>query len=428
MNNRSQLYKKIESIKNKLMSAFRKRCLKEDMGFQDEGSNGRWDIPWTDIIRRMDVSYVTEDNEVCDIDNAYYAKIEVGAELDYSGMSKISEVGDKVLYQYDKDAYFDMEAPGRMSAFVNLNTLSGVNGSVDVEAADNGSDFSEKIPAENLTEMSKQELHDFLENLPVGTEITGIVDAPGTFGRRKYGTMETRVRKAGGYTGPYYNRFGLPPSDTKYQDTWWELSGSKTHSWEIVSIIQGKNKYYSVLALEDSEDSVESSSDIQATVDYIVDPTERLPEGRSVSPESDEYDAEGEIDLKIDAIIDIDSNGDWEYDDTTYPWAKSNLNRQGDWYINTDYGDVYVGDAVDIVEKVDELLEAFLPMKNGRFYITGDANLFFDISNIPEISYFGGRDEDSDFTVDSEHYLDDAEVEFNFNKSKITNFNIEEIR
>lgn len=413
---------KIDSIKQELIAAFRERCLKPDMGFQDTGSSGRWDIPWTDIVSRVDISYVNSDNEICDISNAEYARIEVGIELGYDGMSKISEAGDAVLYQYDRDAYFDAEEPGIISAYLNIDTISGVKGSTNISAAD-GNDFPEVIPAESLAEMSKNEMHDFLENLPVGTKITGIVDAPGTFGRKKWGEDDKIVKKEGGYTGPSYNRFGLSPSDTKYMDTWWTISGGKTHSWELVSIIQGKNKYYSVLALEDPDDYVESSVNIEAGMyDY---PERPLEDDR---PEPDWYEDKVEIEVSIDAVIDIDDAGGWEYEDTTYPWAKSPYDKRGNWYADTEYGEIYVGDPVDIVEKIDELLEVFLPARQGRYYITGDADLVFNIDNISGTSKYYGNDEEGTPVVENEYYTDDVDVEFNFSKSSIKNFNIEEIR
>ena len=45
-----------------------------------------------------------------------YYDLEVGAELSYDGLMKLSEKLDKVLAKYDKDAYFEAEAPGLLSA------------------------------------------------------------------------------------------------------------------------------------------------------------------------------------------------------------------------------------------------------------------------------------------------------------------------
>ena len=145
-------------------------------------------------------------------------------------------------------------------------------------------------------------------------------------------------------------------------------------------------------------------------------------------PEPDWYDTEAEIDLRLDAIILIDSDGSWEYEDTTYPWAKSNLNKRGDWYADTDYGDVYIGDATTIVEHVDSLLESLLPMKKGRFHIQGYPDLFYNISDISGISKGYGVDEDGDPIIDTDYFLDDADVEFDFSKSKISDFTINEIK
>lgn len=291
--------KTVDSIKNELMEAFRERCLKSDMGFQDTDSNGKWDIPWTDIISRIDVSYRTEDNEICNISEAYFAVFEVGVELDYDGMSKISEVGDKVLYKYDKDAYFDFDSPGILVAYVTLDQL-----------------------------------------------------AP-----------------------------------------------------------------------------VQSSKSIKAGRDYIPDITDIYPEGfRTIGPDPDEYEYEAEIEVDIDAVILLEKDGSWEYEDTTYPWAKSDRDSKGNWYAETDYGDVYIGDPTTIVENIDDLLEVFLPMKEGRYHIQGYADLFYDISNILGNSTFLGMDEDNSPLLENEYFLDDADVSFNFSKSSINDFNIEKLK
>ena len=45
-------------------------------------------------------------------------RVEVRAELDYSGMWALSDVLDPVVKKYDKEAYFDQEQPGIMVAFI----------------------------------------------------------------------------------------------------------------------------------------------------------------------------------------------------------------------------------------------------------------------------------------------------------------------
>ena len=49
--------------------------------------------------------------------------VEVRAELSYDGMWELSEALNKVITKYDKEAYFDMEEPGIMTAYLDLDGI-----------------------------------------------------------------------------------------------------------------------------------------------------------------------------------------------------------------------------------------------------------------------------------------------------------------
>ena len=49
--------------------------------------------------------------------------VEVRAELSYDSMFELSEQLDKVITKYDKNAYFDIDEPGIMSAFIEKVNL-----------------------------------------------------------------------------------------------------------------------------------------------------------------------------------------------------------------------------------------------------------------------------------------------------------------
>lgn len=80
----------------------------------------------------------------------------------------------------------------------------------------------------------------YLDSLPVDTKIVDIVNAPGSH----FAGQESICRKCEGYDTVYYNPYGVPPSDAKYKITWWSLSGSKTHVFDIAKIILKGTKYY----------------------------------------------------------------------------------------------------------------------------------------------------------------------------------------
>lgn len=129
------------------------------------------------------------------------------------------------------------------------------------------------------------------------------------------------------------------------------------------------------------------------------------------------------IELTLDAIVHIDEDGSWEYEDTNYPWAASPDNKRGGWY--TDENDVYIGDKTAIVEYVDELLEPMMPAKAGEYHIKGDVTLVFSVEGIQvKRNYFWDERHGEDY--DEESYTDDAEASFLYDKSYIKNFEITE--
>lgn len=138
----------------------------------------------------------------------------------------------------------------------------------------------------------------------------------------------------------------------------------------------------------------------------------------------EELDSDDEvIELTLDAIVHIDEDGSWEYDDTNYPWAASPDNKRGDWY--TDEYSVYIGDKTSIVEYVDELLEPMMPAKAGEYHIKGDVTLVFSVEGIEvKRDYFWDERHGADY--DEEAYTDDAETSFLYDKSHIKNFEITE--
>lgn len=89
----------MKAIHDKLLNAASKRMQKSDMGF-----------PLSEIADYLIVEEEeTEDGAL---------KIEVRCELSYRGMEKLAEALDPIVARYDKNAYFDMVAPGIMEAFI----------------------------------------------------------------------------------------------------------------------------------------------------------------------------------------------------------------------------------------------------------------------------------------------------------------------
>lgn len=166
--------------------------------------------------------------------------------------------------------------------------------------------------------------------------------------------------------------------------------------------------------------NITSSETVEAGIYDVPDRPLDPPEDNSW----EELDSDDEvIELTLDAIVHIDENGSWEYDDTNYPWAASPDNKKGDWY--TDEYSVYIGDKTSIVEYVDELLEPMMPAKEGEYHIKGDVTLVFSVEGIEvKRDYFWDERHGADY--DEEAYTDDAETSFLYDKSHIKNFEITE--
>ena len=143
-------------------------------------------------------------------------------------------------------------------------------------------------------------------------------------------------------------------------------------------------------------------------------------------PEDDyweELDPEKEtIELDIDARIILDEDGSYEYEDTTYPWAKSPF-AGGDWY--ADFYGVYLADPLDIVEHVDDLLMDKLPNEPGEYYITGHASLTFEITGV--YVHRDGFWDDQGFDYDETANADDAEATYLKDESSLADIQIEKI-
>lgn len=133
-----------------------------------------------------------------------------------------------------------------------------------------------------------------------------------------------------------------------------------------------------------------------------------------------------EVEISLDkVIITVDEDGGWDYEDESYPWAANPDNKHGDWY-SEDYN-VYLDDTTGVVEKFDEIVEPYIPGYAGRYQISCNATLVYNVSSVEvDRDYF--QDEDGDILYDGEQvYSDDAEVDFDSRNSFISNFKYSEI-
>lgn len=101
----------------------------------------------------------------------------------------------------------------------------------------------QEFSALELRNMSSDELESLLDEAPIGSVIHNIYDNWWTKKKLKDGKEPTEsiVEKHRGYKQNYY-----APVPTKDRITWWTVGGSEKHKFDLIKIILGKNKYYTV--------------------------------------------------------------------------------------------------------------------------------------------------------------------------------------
>ena len=93
-------------------------------GFSPSGTpkESQWDM-------NADEIYLVEINPKDDL-----IEVEVRAELGYNSMYKMSEILDRIIEQYDRNAYFEMVSPGIMDAYIWDINANDVYGATDITA------------------------------------------------------------------------------------------------------------------------------------------------------------------------------------------------------------------------------------------------------------------------------------------------------
>lgn len=115
-----------------------------------------------------------------------------------------------------------------------------------------------------------------------------------------------------------------------------------------------------------------------------------------------------------DVIVTVDENT-WDY--ATTDWAR--IDGEDEWYSSDG---VLVVDSDDVIDDFSFLIEDYLPKTPGKYKLSCDAELKYNISNIyARYDAFPEYDGNGDYTMeyDKEVISDDAEVEFDKKNSKV---------
>lgn len=164
----------------------------------------------------------------------------------------------------------------------------------------------------------------------------------------------------------------------------------------------------------DGVQAVASANDIGYS--SFQDPRLQPPE----YDEPEEESTEELVQFSFDELVEVDPDGSWDYEDRSYKFARNPDSYDGDWY--TEDFNVYFRDVPGVVEDMDSVLEKNMPMQVGRYRITGDANLYYNVSGIQVYTDYYGPD-DYDQTI----VQDGVDVEFNYGKSHIDNLVVQKL-
>lgn len=279
------------------------------------------------------------------------------------------------------------------------------------------------IDAEDLRGLSREQIEQILDEAPVGAEVIHIRNLKNRF------NMDVLIRKKQAYKSNYFNPVGAP-GDFNNLDTYWTVGGYEDPYIDstIYKAVNGTDKYYGLTSEVlkahgitsasygggHQTQSVASANDIGYS--SFQDPRLQPPE----YDEPEEESTEELVEFSFDEIVDIGSDGSWEYEDRSYKFASNPDSYDGDWYTE-DY-DVYFRDVTGVVEDMDSVLEKNMPMQSGRYRITGDANLYYNVSGIQVYTDYYGPD-DYDQTI----VQDGVDVEFNYGKSHIDNLVVQKL-
>lgn len=126
------------------------------------------------------------------------------------------------------------------------------------------------------------------------------------------------------------------------------------------------------------------------------------------------------IEFSFDEIIHVDEYGSWTYEDQTYSFAANPSDADGNWY--TEQDSILFRDVTSVVEDLDSIMEPNIPMAEGTYRISGDAELHYTIHEV--FAYRTYYDEDDfDQMIDT----DDIDAELKRNESYVKNFQIHKV-
>lgn len=125
--------------------------------------------------------------------------------------------------------------------------------------------------------------------------------------------------------------------------------------------------------------------------------------------------------VDLDGVVFVvDDEGDISYEDPEYAWLQ-----------NTDiWSDAYqieIDNIDSVADNVIQFIEPHLPITKGRYKVYGKLQLVYDITGVYKEMTDMWDEGERGMDYDEEIYTDNAISEFNWEASKLSNFNFESI-
>lgn len=188
-----------------------------------------------------------------------------------------------------------------------------------------------------------------------------------------------------------------------------------------MKIIYGNKKEKRCSTKYPSWYDVESATNTGGMVSKIDSALERPLEPPEIEydklPDMDEY-----VILELDdVVIDIDSNGNIEFENTDWAEPQGDEGKDGKFYsYEIGYMELVLTTKEDVIDYAKDILMPHLPLKEGKYkLINCDIMLSFDITNIQVY--------DADTSSSYEYITDEIEVDLNVGNSYVENLEYEEI-
>lgn len=427
----------IKSLQDKLIN----RCAKwfrDDFGHMDDSELAEFlpELGYNDLNDMFVVEVTLEDDGKI--------RAEVRAELSYDGLYDLGEACNPIVQKYDKEAYFDMDQPGIMSAYLDLD---GVYGSAKpIESAKVAAGFDEWLyqkgvqPYAELDDDTYSAYYDqYISEQEGEDDITGARDYGGAYDidPESYFTREDLDEL--GYS--VAELVSLDLDDTvEYAGAWIEPNNELTvelKSADYDSSVTLKVDMRKIRRPQDltakyaqrvADESIKQFKDWYQDEEAINSSEAIDAQYRSwYEPDDDDY-----IDVdEVEDVVEIDLDGTQvrispdqfdDFVDKEHKWAK---------YVEIEIPDFSTWVTVppyQVEDDVWDMITDMLPEPTNEekiYTLYGEVRLCYRVSNVFAEELDPIREPEGDYGYNYETYTDDAEIEFIRDKSQVVSLRVE---